>query len=99
MKLLPNDIHGIIYRYVFDYNYKLLIQQYNEKFLLHWRTDCFVAGNKRYIANWRNIQWLSGTSLKFPIFRFVVDDVVDIGDYKRKQNYNLPKNYFNTVLY
>lgn len=95
---LPNDIRNIIYRYCFDHNYKSLIQQYNSKFLIHWNTisECFTINNDRFLANWRDLDFLSSRVKKtspFPIFGFRFDGGASYKEYV------LPPNYFRAVLY
>ncbi len=61
---LCNDIMSIVYRYLFDYDYKMVREQYREKWIgegtVRWNDTigCFVhmGGNdfiSRLVANWR----------------------------------------------
>lgn len=55
MELLPKDVLFIVYRYVHDYLYTKVKQQYRMKWVPMWCKMGFWSDFGVGVANWRNI--------------------------------------------
>ncbi len=103
MQVLPKDIQLIVYRYVHNFTYRCIIQQYTNEWVKEERTDdwgahwceqcmCFEH-NYNGLANWRRLLEYTDRTLQYKC-----TDILQF--YSRGHTLHfLPKNYIHTIIY